>query len=302
MNEIFFAQKTIRPILARLQKSFGLARRGRQAEPVHQVRVMSRRLRNMFWVFKDLFPGPELKAIERDLRMILSAFGRARDLDVEIQYLVTYQRRLRNQDGSSQIGTLIKGLREERGACQEQFDSLSRDLGLSRSFPRMKAAVDALSRQPPRGERELQLLVRKRVRQRLKDMLDLDLYAGQPDNIEMLHELRISAKHLRYTLEGFLPLYGKPLKIFVDAVLRLHRLLGSVHDLDVWIQRQHTVIMDRKDEKDFIAAVASLRRHCQSERDRTYQDFYLTWMALKKDKVWKKLKDFPFVTEPSAAL
>jgi CHAD domain-containing protein len=56
-----------------------------------------------------------------------------------------------------------------------------------------------------------------------------------PDLIEELHNARIAAKRLRYTLELFDFVFGKRGAAAIDQLKELQELLGQIHDLDVRI-------------------------------------------------------------------
>jgi hypothetical protein len=57
----------------------------------------------------------------------------------------------------------------------------------------------------------------------------------QEDAVEELHEMRIGAKRLRYSLELFRDLYGKKGELQIDRVKQLQEELGHIHDIDVRI-------------------------------------------------------------------
>jgi CHAD domain-containing protein len=50
------------------------------------------------------------------------------------------------------------------------------------------------------------------------------------------HEMRISAKHLRYTMEILAGVYGRKLDPFIEEVKELQKRLGELHDCDVWLE------------------------------------------------------------------
>ena len=52
---------------------------------------------------------------------------------------------------------------------------------------------------------------------------------------EALHDLRIAAKRLRYTLELFRSVFGKPGERQIDRVKAIQEELGAIHDHDVRI-------------------------------------------------------------------
>ena len=86
------------------------------------------------------------------------------------------------------------------------------------------------------------------ISQRLDEMLAFEPYLANPDNVYELHEMRIAAKRLRYTMEIFQDVYtlytnvgpefGKALK----AVKALQEHLGVLHDADVLVPQllEHT--------------------------------------------------------------
>lgn len=56
-----------------------------------------------------------------------------------------------------------------------------------------------------------------------------------PELSEALHDLRISAKRLRYTLELFRPQFGEAGDRQIDRVKAIQEALGALHDRDVRI-------------------------------------------------------------------
>ena len=55
------------------------------------------------------------------------------------------------------------------------------------------------------------------------------------DAVEPLHDMRISAKRLRYTLELFRDVFGETGKAQIDRVKAIQEALGNLHDHDVRI-------------------------------------------------------------------
>ncbi len=74
---------------------------------------------------------------------------------------------------------------------------------------------------------------------RLDEMLDYECYIGDPDEVYQLHQMRIAAKRLRYSLEIFLDVYneatpfGKDYGKAIEAIKSLQEFLGDIHDADV---------------------------------------------------------------------
>jgi CHAD domain-containing protein len=65
-------------------------------------------------------------------------------------------------------------------------------------------------------------------------------------NITELHNARIAAKRLRYTLELFDFVFGKPGKDAIDELKDWQELLGQIHDLDVRIELIGSLLARKK--------------------------------------------------------
>ncbi|MDX6630177.1 MAG: hypothetical protein QOH00_2423 [Gaiellales bacterium] len=75
------------------------------------------------------------------------------------------------------------------------------------------------------------------AKQRVADLLAFDEAVRDPVNVRELHDLRIAAKRLRYTLEVLGSVLGPAAGIVEDEARALQDLLGEVHDCDVLVPR-----------------------------------------------------------------
>src|SRR5437899_1727911 len=73
------------------------------------------------------------------------------------------------------------------------------------------------------------------ARVRLEEMYNWDKYVDNPYSIRELHDLRIAAKRLRYTLEIFEEVLPEASKAIVKELEQIQDELGSLHDSDVMI-------------------------------------------------------------------
>jgi len=73
------------------------------------------------------------------------------------------------------------------------------------------------------------------ARARLDEMYGWDEYVGNPYNIRELHDLRIAAKRLRYTLEVFEEVLPGTCQPIVEELAQIQDELGALHDSDVMI-------------------------------------------------------------------
>ena len=89
---------------------------------------------------------------------------------------------------------------------------------------------------------------RKIIDVRLNEMLSFGEYVGDPENIEEIHNLRIAAKRLRYTLEMFRFAFHKDLADLIAEVKEIQEYIGDMRDADVMIERV-TGILERENQQ-----------------------------------------------------
>lgn len=70
---------------------------------------------------------------------------------------------------------------------------------------------------------------------RIAEYYSYDPVVPHPELSEALHDLRISAKRLRYSLELFRPQFGKAGDRQIERVKAIQEALGALHDHDVRI-------------------------------------------------------------------
>ncbi|HTI14541.1 MAG TPA: CHAD domain-containing protein [Dictyobacter sp.] len=73
------------------------------------------------------------------------------------------------------------------------------------------------------------------VRTRMDEMYAWEEYVDNPYNVHELHNLRIAAKRLRYSLEIFQGVFPEQAAEIIKEVEQIQEELGSLHDKDVMI-------------------------------------------------------------------
>lgn len=73
------------------------------------------------------------------------------------------------------------------------------------------------------------------ARTRLEEMYSWSEYVDNPYNVKELHDLRIAAKRLRYTLEVFEDVLPDTCKPIVEELTQIQDELGAMHDSDVMV-------------------------------------------------------------------
>ncbi|HZO71046.1 MAG TPA: CHAD domain-containing protein [Ktedonobacteraceae bacterium] len=90
--------------------------------------------------------------------------------------------------------------------------------------------IGKLNAQAPTG-----VNARTIARTRLEEMYSWEAYVDNPYRVRELHNLRIAAKRLRYTLEIFQAVLPEVVAPIIKEVEQLQEELGALHDSDVLI-------------------------------------------------------------------
>jgi CHAD domain-containing protein len=208
---------------------------GEDPEEVHAMRVAARRMRAAWRVFGDGFEREERRRYRGELRDVGARLGAVRDLDVLIEIVVAYgeQRSARQRTG---LEPLLAAWRAER---ETRRVSLVEALGSER-FAAFIGDYETFAETPGSATMAIPPHTPGLVRNRMPATIwaayqavwafDSDL--GTAD-LGTLHQLRIAAKWLRYTLE----FVREPLEPGVTALIRpvvaLQDHLGDQHDQHV---------------------------------------------------------------------
>ena len=106
-----------------------------------------------------------------------------------------------------------------------------------------------------------------------------------PDNIKELHNLRISVKRLRYSMEFFTINYGKAFRDFLKVLADLQEQLGDIHDCDV-VEMVLTdylkALPDQGDTETDAIGINALLLHYREMRKAKYRAFLQQWDALEE--------------------
>jgi CHAD domain-containing protein len=157
--------------------------------------------------------------------------------------------------------------------------------------------------------------VRLIVETRLGEMLAYEPYIDDVERIYELHQMRIAAKRLRYTMEIFQPLlsgaaeYGKSFSEVTERVKALQEHLGEIHDADVLVPRLEEQMVrmmkgarakgNKKDPPVGVDLVdldgcQGILRICQDvrrERAARYRSLRKDWALYKKQRIFDNLRD-----------
>jgi CHAD domain-containing protein len=114
-------------------------------EPLHDMRVATRRLRAALEVFRPCFPRKRYKRALRGVKALADALGERRDRDVSIDFLARFLEEAPAED-RGRLETLLAGLREEQRQANEELAPFLADERLDELRERLGELVGAARR------------------------------------------------------------------------------------------------------------------------------------------------------------
>lgn len=210
-------------------------RHGEDPEYLHDMRVASRRIRATMSAFDPYLPV-SLRRLRDEMGWLTRSLGEVRDLDVQLERLAEWRHQL-PQVPPRALDALESLLLQQRERARKRMLAALNSRRASNLIDRF---ATALKNGPPRTNAAGRVpvtsvapaLLRKRHR-RLTRAGKAISPASPPTDY---HALRIQGKKLRYALEFFTPIYGKPAQELSQRVTALQDLLGLHQDADVAIE------------------------------------------------------------------
>jgi len=206
-------------------------------EPVHQMRVAVRRLRSALSVFRRALPGEDAwhADLAAELKSLARALGAARDWDVFLAETAADIEKVFASD--RRIATMITAAGKKRAAAYADLHGL---LNAGPAWRRLSLSLALLPSLRPWDDVTADAFsspaaayASKALDRRLKNVLAAgDSLAHMPQ--DQLHELRKTAKRLRYAIEFFAPLFPeKPVHKYLGKLETLQEDFGAINDTAV---------------------------------------------------------------------
>jgi CHAD domain-containing protein len=213
-------------------------RQGEDIEELHDMRVATRRMRAAFRVFGDYLDMGKMKTFLKGLRRTGRTLGAVRDLDVFWQKTRHYLETL-SPERQEELEPLYAVWKTERERAREKMNAYldsERYVQFKEQFGEFLRTPNAGALPPfsKKGEpipNRLRYVVPVLVYQRLAAVRAYDEWVtGEDVSLERLHQLRIAAKGLRYTLEYFREILGPEAKDAIKEIKGLQDHLGDLQD------------------------------------------------------------------------
>jgi CHAD domain-containing protein len=219
-----------------------------EVEPLHDMRVATRRLRETLRLFQGFYASARLRKLARKARKTTRVLGLPREMDVSLELLRHCQfngglvvhatcEHLLALFEAEQTRLKRRMLRQFERLELKEFENDLRLLAESAVPPRSK--MHRLFAEHQAAEYELFMeQMPQLVLDKAKPILEFMPTAEVLQNDDRLHALRIRTKKLRYALEILKPLLpaasGEPP---IELCRTLQDVLGEFHDHTVLIER-----------------------------------------------------------------
>lgn len=240
-------RKTLRFHFARMLAREAGTREGVEPRDLHAMRVATRRMRAAWRIFGDGFRPNRTKRLRRRLRDVASRLGAVRDLDVLLDGLAAYRAEVSAAEGRAltPLATAWRSYREEArtqlvgeldapayGKFVDEFGIFVQTEGL---WLREVAPTEPHHVRDTAPERIWAAYGQVRAYEPVLRWAD----------VETLHDLRIAAKWLRYSLEFVRETLGPDVDELLAPVVELQDHLGAMHDADVAAAMTRRFLTDR---------------------------------------------------------
>ena len=262
-------RKVLRFHLARMLAREAGTREGRDAEELHAMRVATRRQRAAWRVFGTAFDPARTKRHRVRLREVAADLGAVRDLDVLAEALEAYRAGLTPKE-SAALEPLITSWHHRRDAARVV---LIHELD-SKRYAKWTEEYAAFVQAEGAGTHAVGPTEPHRVRDSMPSRIwaAYEVVRGYEPvmrwaDVTTLHDLRIAAKWLRYTLEFVREALGPEAGPVIEKVVALQDHLGWLHDADVAAGLARAFLVEHAGDLDEAESAAIGRYLMDRERE-----------------------------------
>lgn len=214
-------------------------------DSVHAMRVATRRLRSVLRSYRRLLESSRVRAIRDELRWLAGVLGVARDAEVRAERFAALLEEYRSDTGDAAAvvrRTVAQLVEHERTAYTAAHAVVLTELDGERYANLRQALLDLRSTPPLITHRakadasrafgkalhadfdQVHLMVKQET------VLRADPDVTEDEHIEYLHEIRKSAKRLRYCAEAAADVLGGPAAELALRAKKLQSVLGDHRD------------------------------------------------------------------------
>jgi CHAD domain-containing protein len=193
-------------------------------EPVHQLRVWSRRAAVALDTFRDVLPRRRARWFRRQLRRLRRVAGEARDLDVMRDRIAR-----RDPESDETVALVVSRIHARRHEAQGPIAALRRRLKRKGFDRRARKLVERIHYRGAGTEPSYGLAARAGLRQSIARFFEAA--DGDLSDVAGLHEFRLAGKRLRYALEVYAGAFSAVIREeLYPLVEELQEKLGGIND------------------------------------------------------------------------
>ncbi len=207
------------------------ARRGTDAEELHQLRVAARRIEATLGLFKHQLPARLVHA-RVGAKGVLRGLGAARDFDVQLAELRRYCADLPGEERKA-AAPLKARLEEGRAHARVRMLAMLDSEATRHWLETLNLASADYSAEATPGAALAAVVMPERVRRRFRKLRKAVRQLDAKSSMRDYHTVRRRAKQLRYAVECGAVLFGKPADEVLKALRRLQDRLGAHQDADM---------------------------------------------------------------------
>jgi CHAD domain-containing protein len=191
-------------------------------------------LRSALATFRSLTDPETAGSLRSELQWLAGEVGEARDNEVMRDRMLGL---INSEPSELVLGPVAEQVQEHFGTDARAARAKGLAALNSARYFRLLDALDAFLAEPPltdtaakQAVRTVGRLVSKERKRLKKEVTALDVDPADPSLDAALHEVRKSAKRLRYAAESSAPIFGKPATTLARAAEEIQESLGDHHD------------------------------------------------------------------------
>jgi CHAD domain-containing protein len=282
-----FAQKNFEKQFAKFVKWEPEVLADLDPEPLHQMRVASRKLRTVLQLFKPFIAIQP--SLYRDITQVAKCLGEVRDLDVLLLRVQQYQ--TQPQASLEEQAQLCLVMEQTKHLRQKRFKSLTKTLRGSTYRKLIRRCQEWFDTPKLTSEAQWQTtlalpgILMPLVHEWLNHPAwlvetnqDRASTNGAVANLEdkealnqAFHDLRKLTKHVRYQTEFCKEFYGPDLSIFLSQLKEIQEILGEQQDNVIFTVHLKKMLSDRWQSK--VPFLAQTLQQAQASFNAQWQPF-----------------------------
>ncbi len=286
-----------------LQEEMQEVRLSQDIEAIHRMRVASRRLRTIFSLFENHFPARQRTSWAKSIRRITHSLGAARDSDVQIELLCALLTEKPPPIVCPGLRRILLRLQQQRTRQQKQVLHILKALEKHQTLAKLqKQLSQSIQVSVPPCPADIFPFAQQTITLHLDAFLQYEPFLNNPECTTELHQMRIAAKRLRYTLETFAECYAGNLKPSLQTLRQAQDALGQIHDCDVWLEILPAFIQKEQQRtiryfghsrplKRLLPGFDFFQQQQIAHRQQIYQQFLQSWKTWQEAQRWNALRE-----------